>query len=65
MSVYGSTLGTNIGSHHSSQLSSHEQTEQGLRPPSHSMHNQSMTVHTKQAMGEMNSLWSSPTISKS
>lgn len=52
--------------HYNTELPCHEQPPLGQRfqPSNQSMYNQSMTLHTKLAMHEVNNLWGSPTVVK-
>lgn len=59
---YGVPTIAEIGVHHM-EHSEHPPT--GLRPSNQSMHNNSMTLHTKMAMREVNNYWGSPSIVKS
>ncbi|KAK3922037.1 Mitotic checkpoint serine/threonine-protein kinase BUB1 beta [Frankliniella fusca] len=56
----------NSGAHSSGHIPRHEPPHMGHRFPSsnQSMHNQSMTLHTKLAMNEVQDLWGSPTTVK-
>ncbi|XP_026289944.1 uncharacterized protein LOC113214705 [Frankliniella occidentalis] len=65
-SLYRTALSSEGGAHSSGHLSHHEQPHMSHRfPPSNqSVHNQSMTLHTKLAMNEVQDLWGSPTIVK-
>lgn len=65
LSMYGPPMVAS-SSAHCTELSQHDQPQAGHRfqPSNQSMHNQSMTLHTKLAMHEVDNLWGSPTVSK-